>query len=71
MQSRGQLHQRERVSVCAVAPSYQRTCAYWVLNAKREETREKRLAQLIADSANGERVRQFISPPGKGSKAKA
>jgi len=53
------------------APSYRRTCVYWVLNAKRAETREKRLAQLIADSANGERVRQFISPPGKGSKAKA
>jgi uncharacterized protein YdeI (YjbR/CyaY-like superfamily) len=30
---------------------YRRTASHWVLSAKREETRERRLAQLIEDSA--------------------
>ena len=34
-------------------PWYRRSAAHWVLSAKREETRERRLAQLIEDSANG------------------
>lgn len=34
-------------------PSYRRACAHWVISAKRSETRERRLAQLIADSAAG------------------
>jgi uncharacterized protein YdeI (YjbR/CyaY-like superfamily) len=34
-------------------PWYRRTAAHWVLSAKREETRRRRLAQLIEDSANG------------------
>ena len=38
------------------APSYQRTMKWWVMSAKKEETRLKRLAQLIRDSANGTRV---------------
>jgi len=33
------------------APWYRRTCTHWVVRAKREETRERRLAQLIARSA--------------------
>ncbi|HXA19212.1 MAG TPA: YdeI/OmpD-associated family protein [Thermoanaerobaculia bacterium] len=40
----------------AQAPSYRRVCIYWVTSAKREETRARRLATLINDSANGERV---------------
>ncbi len=35
------------------APHYRRTAAYWVISAVKEETREKRLATLIADSAAG------------------
>jgi len=31
-------------------PWYQRTSAHWVISAKKEETRRKRLAVLIADS---------------------
>jgi len=31
-------------------PWYQRTCAFWVMSAKRPETRDRRLAQLIARS---------------------
>jgi uncharacterized protein YdeI (YjbR/CyaY-like superfamily) len=38
------------------APSYRRVCIYWVTNAKREETRDRRLTTLIDDSANGRRV---------------
>jgi uncharacterized protein YdeI (YjbR/CyaY-like superfamily) len=32
------------------APSYQKTATWWVVSAKRTETRDKRLARLIADS---------------------
>jgi uncharacterized protein YdeI (YjbR/CyaY-like superfamily) len=38
------------------APWYRRTTAHWIASAKREETRERRLAQLIADSAVGRRI---------------
>jgi uncharacterized protein YdeI (YjbR/CyaY-like superfamily) len=34
-------------------PWYRRTATHWVISAKREETRLRRLAQLIEDSANG------------------
>lgn len=40
----------------AQAPSYRRVCIYWVTSAKKEETRARRLATLINDSASGERV---------------
>jgi len=33
------------------APWYQRTAIHWVVSAKKEETRDKRLAILIRDSA--------------------
>jgi uncharacterized protein YdeI (YjbR/CyaY-like superfamily) len=45
-------------------PSYRKVVAYWIGNAKREATRERRLALLIACSAEGRRVPQFISPTG-------
>ena len=38
------------------APWYQRTATFWVLSAKREKTRAKRLDTLIEDSANGRRI---------------
>ncbi|HKR13448.1 MAG TPA: YdeI/OmpD-associated family protein [Pyrinomonadaceae bacterium] len=34
-------------------PSIRRTCIFWVMNAKKEETRLRRLEQLIDSSANG------------------
>jgi uncharacterized protein YdeI (YjbR/CyaY-like superfamily) len=34
-------------------PWYRRTATHWVVSAKREETRLRRLAQLIEDSASG------------------
>jgi uncharacterized protein YdeI (YjbR/CyaY-like superfamily) len=39
--------------------SYRRVCIWWVISAKREETRTKRLDQLIADSAAGKTVAQY------------
>ena len=38
------------------APWYQRVCTYWVITAKREETRCKRLSELIAHSQNRHRI---------------
>lgn len=38
-------------------PGYRRTAAWWVIRAKREETRERRLATLIADCAAGRRIK--------------
>jgi uncharacterized protein YdeI (YjbR/CyaY-like superfamily) len=43
----------------AQAPWYKRTAIHLVLSAKRPETREKRLNQLIEDSAAGRRIRQL------------
>jgi uncharacterized protein YdeI (YjbR/CyaY-like superfamily) len=45
------------------APYYRRTAIHWVTSAKREATRERRLAQLIECSAAGERVPP-LRPPG-------
>jgi uncharacterized protein YdeI (YjbR/CyaY-like superfamily) len=41
------------------APWYQRTVSWWVISAKKEETRQKRLEQLIADSAQGQTIAQL------------
>lgn len=38
------------------APWYRRTAAYWVVSAKREETRARRLHVLIEHSKMGERI---------------
>jgi uncharacterized protein YdeI (YjbR/CyaY-like superfamily) len=43
-------------------PSYRRTATYWVTSAKRAETRERRLATLIEDSAAGRKIRALVSP---------
>jgi uncharacterized protein YdeI (YjbR/CyaY-like superfamily) len=41
------------------APSYRRTAVHWVMSAKQQATRERRLRTLIEASARGERPRQF------------
>jgi uncharacterized protein YdeI (YjbR/CyaY-like superfamily) len=43
----------------AQPPGYRRIAAHWVMSAKREETRARRLAQLMEDSVNGRRLAQF------------
>jgi uncharacterized protein YdeI (YjbR/CyaY-like superfamily) len=41
----------------AQPPWYQRTSSFWVMDAKRAATREKRLKELIARSAEGEPIK--------------
>lgn len=39
--------------------SYRRAATWWVTSAKRDDTRQRRLAQLIDTSARGERLRHL------------
>jgi uncharacterized protein YdeI (YjbR/CyaY-like superfamily) len=43
----------------AQPPGYKRTAIFWVMSAKREETRARRLAIVIERSANGARIDQL------------
>jgi len=45
----------------AQAPSYQRTVIFWVMNAKKEETRLRRLERVIRDSERGRRIAETIA----------
>lgn len=49
-------------------PSMKQAVAHWMANAKRPETRARRLALLIECSAEGRRIPQFISPKGPAPK---
>jgi uncharacterized protein YdeI (YjbR/CyaY-like superfamily) len=39
------------------APSYRKVCMHWVTSAKRPETRDKRMTELVADCAAGQKIR--------------
>ena len=45
----------------AQPPSYRKAANWWVLCAKQEETRRKRLDKLIKHSESGERIPQFTA----------
>jgi uncharacterized protein YdeI (YjbR/CyaY-like superfamily) len=45
----------------AQPPSYRKAMNWWILSAKREDTRLQRLDKLIEDSAEGRRIPQFTS----------
>jgi uncharacterized protein YdeI (YjbR/CyaY-like superfamily) len=47
-------------------PWYQRTSTYWVISAKKEETRLKRLATLIDCSARKRNIPSLTRPSGSG-----
>jgi uncharacterized protein YdeI (YjbR/CyaY-like superfamily) len=47
--------------------SYRRVAAWWVMSAKREETRKRRFATLLADSAAGRRLRVATLAPRRSS----
>jgi uncharacterized protein YdeI (YjbR/CyaY-like superfamily) len=49
----------------AQVPSYKKPATWWVLSAKQEATREKRLNTLIECSAKGEKIAQMRRPSGK------
>lgn len=51
------------------SPSYQRAANWWVMSAKQESTRIKRLATLIADSEKGQRLAQLSYGTNKDKKA--
>lgn len=52
----------------AQAPWYRSTAIHWVISAKREETRERRLAQLIAHSAAGRTIPPLTRPRARKSR---
>jgi uncharacterized protein YdeI (YjbR/CyaY-like superfamily) len=46
-------------------PWYRRTSSWWVISAKKEETRLKRLARLIEDSEHERTIRELRRPGGQ------
>ncbi|HEX6103968.1 MAG TPA: YdeI/OmpD-associated family protein [Gemmatimonadales bacterium] len=54
----------------AQPPGYRRTSAYWVMEAKREETRMRRLETLIACSAQGRRIPLLTRESASGGRAR-
>lgn len=48
-------------------PWYRRTTAHWVLSAKREETRERRLRTLIECSSARRPIRELTRPGSRGT----
>lgn len=50
-------------------PGYRRTSARWVMGAKREETRQRRLAALIADCARGRTIAPLTRAKAKSAAA--
>jgi uncharacterized protein YdeI (YjbR/CyaY-like superfamily) len=56
----------------AKAPSFRKQALYWVISAKRPETRERRLATLIAASAEGRPIQHMIwGKDGAGDRARS
>jgi uncharacterized protein YdeI (YjbR/CyaY-like superfamily) len=47
----------------AQPPSYRKAATWWVLSAKKVETKQKRIAQLIKDSENSRRLAAFAPYP--------
>jgi uncharacterized protein YdeI (YjbR/CyaY-like superfamily) len=43
-------------------PSYRRAATWWVISAKQEATRDRRLGRLIEDSRDGRRIKQLTRP---------
>jgi uncharacterized protein YdeI (YjbR/CyaY-like superfamily) len=46
----------------AEPPSYRRAAVWWVVSAKQQATRDRRLAQLMADSRAGRRIASLRRP---------
>jgi uncharacterized protein YdeI (YjbR/CyaY-like superfamily) len=51
-------------------PSYRKPATWWVVSANKEETRARRLATLIADSAAGLRVKPLRRSPDRDQMSK-
>jgi uncharacterized protein YdeI (YjbR/CyaY-like superfamily) len=61
-QQRLQANERARAYFESRPPSYRRAAIYWVTSAKKPETRERRLSQLIECSAAGRPVPPLSRP---------
>ncbi len=48
-------------------PGYRKVATFWVMSAKKPETRQRRLAQLVDDSDKGRRLALLARPAGKRS----
>ena len=46
--------------LCAQSPSYRKSVTWWVVSAKKEETRLARLKTLLDDSAHGRKLSQMV-----------
>ena len=59
--------------LAAATPSYRRIAVHWVLSAKQGSTRDRRLAQLIADSAAGRLIpsQRYGAEPAWAARARA
>ena len=55
----------------AQAPGYQRIAAFWIVSAKKEETRARRFAQLLECSAAGRSIASLTGPGRGPPKARA
>jgi uncharacterized protein YdeI (YjbR/CyaY-like superfamily) len=62
MEERFRADERAWAWFTAQPPWYQRAATHWVTSAKKPETRERRLQQLIADSAAGRAVPPLTRP---------
>ncbi len=49
-------HERAWAFFSTQSPSYRRTSSWWIMSAKKEETRQRRLAALIEASERGEKL---------------
>jgi uncharacterized protein YdeI (YjbR/CyaY-like superfamily) len=56
-------HKRAWAFFEAQPPSYRKTAAFWVVSAKRDETRRRRLEKLIEHSRKGERLPAYQPSP--------
>lgn len=57
-------NEEARTFFSARPPSYRQAAIRWVMNAQKEETRQRRLETLIADSAAGRTIKE-LTPPSK------
>jgi uncharacterized protein YdeI (YjbR/CyaY-like superfamily) len=53
----------------AQVPWYRRTCSWWVVSAKKDETKLKRLAALMEHSEHQRTLPQLTRPTGKNKNA--
>ena len=56
------LHREAAAFFDAQPPGYRAAAIHWIISAKRPETQDRRLDQVIADSAAGRRIKPLARP---------